>query len=344
MRPPRPLVLAGLGAYVPPFLVGNAEIAARLGVTPEWIEHRTGVRARHALAKGELHLPLAVEAGRRALESAGTAQADTVIVASWTHDQVCPPTAPAVASELGLADAAAFDLGATCTGFLYALAAAAGLVATGCAEQVLVIAVETHSRYLAPDDPVTVPLFADGAGAVVVRAGAVGERGAMGPFRLGSDGTGRDRLGVSPGGWGAAEHPDPYLRMDGSAVFLHAVRRMVSSCRAVLSADGLTAADVDALVAHQANARIMDAVADRLSIPPQRTVNTIVHFGNTGCASIPLALAVASLTSVIRPGDQLLLTAFGAGFTWGATLLTWPDLTVRAPCDDLDASPAEHLQ
>jgi 3-oxoacyl-[acyl-carrier-protein] synthase-3 len=338
---PHAAVLAGLGACVPPTLVDNTEIAARLDVTPEWIEHRTGVRTRHVLACGERNLALAVQAGRRALESAGVLRADAVIVASWTHDQVCPPTAPAVASALGLTGCAAFDVGATCAGFLYGLAAASGLLATGCAQRVLVIAAETHTPFIDTGDPVTAPLFADGAGAAVVHAGAVADEGAMGPFDLGSDGAGRDRLGVTAGGRPGAADEERYLRMDGSAVFLHAVRRMTASSHAALKAGGWTTAEVDALVAHQANTRILDAVADRLAIPPQCTVNTIAHFGNTGCASIPLALATASRTGAIGPGDRLLLTAFGAGFTWGSTVLLWPDLAVCVPCDDLNTSVTE---
>ncbi|MFE0062994.1 beta-ketoacyl-ACP synthase 3 [Streptomyces sp. NPDC059003] len=338
---PQSAVLAGLGACVPPTLVDNTEIAARLGVTPEWIQHRTGVRTRHVLACGERNLTLAVQAGRRALESAGVTQADAVIVASWTHDQVCPPTAPAVASALGLVGCAAFDVGATCAGFLYGLATASGLMATGCAQRVLVIAVETHTPFIDANDPVTAPLFADGAGAAVVHAGAVADEGAIGPFDLGSDGAGRDHLGVAAEGQPGRADANWYLRMDGSAVFLHAVRRMTASSQAVLTACGWTTAGVDALVAHQANARILDAVAGRLAVPPQRAVNTIAHFGNTGCASIPLALATASCTGVIGPGDRLLLTAFGAGFTWASTVLVWPDLAVCAPCNDLDAYQSE---
>ncbi|TDD82679.1 beta-ketoacyl-ACP synthase 3 [Actinomadura rubrisoli] len=342
-------VIAGLGACVPPRAVDNAVIAERLGVTPEWVRDRTGVVTRNLLDDRSTTRGLALEAGRRALRSAAAsgdqggdpdgspardpggvlgADIDAVIVASWTQEQACPPMAPALASELGAGGAAAFDVGATCAGFVYALALAAGLIAAGTVRRVLVIAVETHSPYLDPDDRVTAPLFGDGAGSAVLRAGLPGEPGALVAFDLGSDGTGRDLLRVAPGGRGAEPCGDPFLRMAGSPVFLHAVRRMVSSSRAVLGSAGMTTADVDALVAHQANGRIMKTVASRLTIPPPRVVETIERFGNTGCASIPLALAVAGGAQAVRPGDRLLLTAFGAGFTWASAVLTWPDISV----------------
>jgi 3-oxoacyl-[acyl-carrier-protein] synthase-3 len=223
-----------------------------------------------------------------------------------------------VAARLGLTGIPAFDLAAGCTGFLYALAVAAGLIADATAQAVLVIGADRLAALPDPDDRTTVPLFGDGAGAVVLRRGTAAEGGALGPVLLGSDGTHADLI--------RAPHPGA-LRMQGAEVFRHAVDRMTTVSRQAAAAAGWSLDDVDRLVPHQANARITGFTARRLGIPDDRQLQNVEHVGNTGAASIPLLLAQAAADGRIKPGHRLLLTAFGAGLTWGATTLTWPDLT-----------------
>jgi 3-oxoacyl-[acyl-carrier-protein] synthase III len=329
-------VLAGLGVTAPPRVVSNAELAQGLDTSDEWIRTRTGIVQRHVADPGTATADLAVEAGARALKSAGGGGADVVIVATTTPDRPIPSTAPEVAARLDLGDVAAFDVNGVCAGFVYALATAAGLLASGVAERVLVIGAEVMSRVIDPADRATAVLFGDGAGAVVLRAGVPGEPGAVGPFDLGSDGSLADLLAVPAGG---SRRPTDqtalaaganYLQMDGKEVYRQAVRRMVASSRAVLARAGLDVADVDRLVGHQANARILEAVGDRLGVAADRRVVNVDRFGNTSAASIPLALADAAGGGGVdlRPGHRVLLTSFGAGFTWGSTLLVWPEVSV----------------
>jgi 3-oxoacyl-[acyl-carrier-protein] synthase-3 len=325
----RAAILAGLGACVPPRVVTNADLAAAgLDTTDQWIRARTGIAQRHVADPGTATSDLAVEAGARALKSSGMAEVDTVLVATSTPDRVCPSTAPEVASRLGLTDVAAFDVNGVCAGFVYALATASGLIATGTAERVLVIGAEVFTRIIDPTDRATAVLFGDGAGAVVVRAGEPDELGAVGPFDLGSDGELADILSVPAGGSRRPADADSvaerahYLHMEGKEVYRHAVRRMVTSSKRVLERAGLGVDDVDRFVGHQANARILDAVASRLGVPEERRVLNVARYGNTSAASIPLALTDAGA----QPGERLLLTAFGAGLSWGSALLTWPDL------------------
>ncbi|HVM00914.1 MAG TPA: beta-ketoacyl-ACP synthase III [Egibacteraceae bacterium] len=323
-------VVEGLGTCVPPRVVTNEELAARLDTSDEWVRTRTGIAQRHVADPGTATADLAVEAGARALKSAGGGDVDAVIVATTTPDRVCPSTAPEVAARLGLPQVAAFDVAGACAGFVYGLATGSGLLAVGAASRVLLIGAETMTRMIDPDDRTTAVLFGDGAGAVVLRpASADDEPGSVGPFDLGSDGDLAELLVVPAGGsrrpadaasYAAGDH---YLRMDGREVYRQAVRRMVDSSRAVLDRAGLAVTDVDRLVGHQANARILDAVADRLGVPAERRVVNVARYGNTSAASIPLALADLDL----EPGQRVLLTAFGAGLTWGSTILTWPDLS-----------------
>ncbi|WP_409060690.1 beta-ketoacyl-ACP synthase III [Streptomyces sp. SYP-A7185] len=326
-------VVRGIGAWVPPRVVTNEELAAELDTSDEWIRSRTGIARRHIADPGTATSDLAVEAGRRALKSASLDAADCVIVATTTPDRICPATAPLVASRLGLGTAAAFDVGAVCTGFLYALAAGAGLVTAGTAHSVLVLGADTFSSILDPADRSTRAVFGDGAGGVVLTAGDAGEPGALGHFDLASDGTGSGLITVPSGGSrdpiraGSVERADPYFRMEGKAVFRNAVERMAASARRVAEERGWSVADVDLLVAHQANLRIMHAVADQMRLPRERCAVNVDRVGNTAAASIPLALADAADDGTLRPGHRVVLTAFGGGLTWGSCALRWPDLT-----------------
>jgi 3-oxoacyl-[acyl-carrier-protein] synthase-3 len=300
--------IAGLAACVPPTVVDNAVIAQRIGVEPDWILRRTGIVTRHRLAEGETLAELAITAGRRALEQAEVLaeDLDAVLVATSSADQVMPQAAPVVAHALGARRAMACDLGLACTGFLAGLEQGAALVESGRARKVLLVAADSLSRMTDPDDRSTAALFGDGAGAVVIVAD--------GPWSLGrsvirSDATDAHALSIST--------EDRLVHMDGPLVFGRAVVSMEHACREVLEQAGLGVEDIDLVVPHQANARITTALSARLGIDPARVVSNIDSVGNTGAASIPLALA-----GVDVPGSStILLTAFGAGFAYGAMLL-----------------------
>jgi 3-oxoacyl-[acyl-carrier-protein] synthase-3 len=329
-------VLAGLGGCLPPRQVTNAELAGYLDTSDEWIRGRTGIGARHWVEPGTSTGDLAVEAGGRALRSAGTHQVDAVVVATTTPDRLCPATAPEVAYRLGLAGPAAYDVAAVCTGFLYGLANAVGMIAAGNARRVLLIGAETYSTIIDPNDRTTAVIFADGAAAVVLRAGEPDEPGAIGPCDLGSDGGNSDLIRIVAGGSrqrsaGRRTQPgDHYFQMRGKEVYRHAVDRMGSSALGALGRAGWAVADVDRFVPHQANGRISVAVADRLGIAADRVLANIEQVGNTAAASIPLLLAEASADGRLRPGHRVLLAAFGGGLTWAATTLTWPRVTALA--------------
>ncbi|ABW15106.1 3-oxoacyl-(acyl-carrier-protein) synthase III [Parafrankia sp. EAN1pec] len=333
----RAAVIAGVGGYVPPNVVTNDDLAARLDTSDEWIRSRTGIAARNVVSPGTATSDLAVEAGRRALESAGVAEAGAVVLATTTPDRPCPATAPEVASRLGLGGAAAFDIASVCSGFLYALAVGAGLIATGVAERVLVVGADAFTTIIDPQDRGTAVIFADGAGAVVLRAGEPTEAGVVGTVVLGSDGARSDLIEVPGGGsrhrsshaatGDGADLGDPYFRMRGRETYRHAVERMTSASRQAAAAAGWDVSrDVDRFAAHQANARILAAVADRLGVRPQRRLSNIEQVGNTGAASVPLLLAEATAAGALTAGHRLLLTAFGGGLAWGATALVWPDV------------------
>src|SRR5680860_347663 len=321
-------VLEGLGTAVPPRVVTNDDLAQVMDTSDEWIRSRTGIHQRHVASMDTATSDIAIEAGAAALKSAGTTDVDAVIVATTTPDRLCPGTAPTVAAGLGLSGAGAFDIAAVCSGFVYALASGAGLIAAGIADRVLVIGAETINRFMDPEDRGTSVIFGDGAGAVVLRGGRPDELGAVGPFDLGSDGEGADLISVAVGG---SRHPsnlpveranDHFFSMDGREVYRRSIPAMVASSRNVLAKAGLGVADVDRLVGHQANSRILDAVARGLGIPEERCTINIAKYGNTAAATIPLALADAGL----RAGDKVLLTAFGGGLTWGSALVIWPEL------------------
>ncbi|GII64833.1 3-oxoacyl-[acyl-carrier-protein] synthase 3 [Sphaerisporangium krabiense] len=309
-------VICGIGHWLPPRVVTNADLCARLDTTEEWILSRTGIAARRVAGEDLTTADLAAEAGARALKSAGGHDVQALMLATTTPDRACPATAPEVASRLGLTGVAAFDVSAVCSGFLYALAAATGFIAAGHADRVLLVAAERFTSLLDPLDRTTVPIFGDGAGAVVLRRGAAAERGAVGRVFLGSDGENRDLIRVEDG----------YFRMEGRAVFRQAVERMAEAARAAAGAAGWSMDDVDRMVAHQANARVSAAVAAELGIPADRQAQNIRDVGNTAAASIPILLGQATADGVLAPGHRVLVTAFGGGLTWGATTVVWPDL------------------
>ncbi|PYC72362.1 3-oxoacyl-ACP synthase [Streptomyces tateyamensis] len=332
MTTDRAAVLAGLGAWVPPRTVTNDDLSQQFDTSDEWIRSRTGIATRHFVDPGMATSDLAVEAGARALKSAGGPAPDALVLATTTPDRPCPGTAPDVAERLGLGHIPAFDVSAVCTGFLYALATAAGLIAAGLAERVLVIGAESFSTILNPEDRTTSVIFGDGAGAVVLRAGRPEEPGALKAFDLGSDGTGVDLITVRAGGSQQrstglpAALEDTFFSMQGQQVFMQAVLRMSASSRTVLDQVGWSVEELDALVGHQANLRILHAVADKLKFPREKAVVNVDKVANTAGASIPLALADAAADGTLRPGQKVLLTAFGGGLTWGSVALEWPEL------------------
>jgi 3-oxoacyl-[acyl-carrier-protein] synthase-3 len=333
----RAAVLAGLGTWLPPRVVSNAELATRLDTSDEWIRSRTGIRQRHVIDAGMSTSDLAVEAGWRALKSSGLDGAeggvDAIVLATTTPDRPCPATAPEVASGLGLAGIAAFDVGAVCAGFVYALAIGTGLIGAGIADSVLVVGADTYSTILDPQDRSTVAIFGDGAGAAVLRAGTHDELGALGPFDLGSDGDLAELIMIPAGGsrqrgsGRAATDAEHYFTMRGKTVFRHAVERMAGSSSRALAGAGWSVGDVDRFACHQANSRILTALVDRMGLPADRALVNIDRVGNTATASIPLLLADAVADAELRPGDRVLITSFGGGLAWGSTTVRWPAIT-----------------
>jgi 3-oxoacyl-[acyl-carrier-protein] synthase-3 len=327
-------VVAGLGAWLPPRVVTNDELTAKLDTTDEWIRTRIGVATRHVVEPGMATSDLSVEAARRALRSAGVPGAGGVILATTTPDRPCPATAPEIASRLGLTDVPAFDIAAVCTGFVYGLGVGAGLITAGIVDSLVMIGGDAYSTILNPQDRTTSVIFGDGAGAVVLRAGSPDEPGALGPFDLGSDGELSDLITVPAGGSrqrssrDIVPHGDKFFQMEGREVFANAVARMSAASRNAVKRQGWTASDVDKVIAHQANTRILDAVSAELGVPRDKFVSNITDVGNTSAASIPLALAHGVRSGELRAGQKVLLTAFGGGLTWGATTLTWPGLAL----------------
>lgn len=307
--------IASVGASVPSTVVANDEVAARLGVSEDWIVSRTGVRERRIVSGGEGVTDLAAEAGRVALERAGCppGELDLLIVATIAGDDLLPNTAPLVAERLGARRAGAFDVGAACTGFLSGLALAAGYVEAKRAHRVLVIGADLLSRLTDVKDRATAALFADGAGAAVVAP--AGDVGWLGTMVLGADG------GTPP--MIHAGHEDRAIRMQGHDTFREAVRRLSESTIEAAARNSVALADIDWFVFHQANARILAAVAERLELDRDRLVDCIGRFGNTSSATIPIALAEAEADGRLVPGALVLMAAFGAGLTWGAGVVEW---------------------
>jgi 3-oxoacyl-[acyl-carrier-protein] synthase III len=297
---------------LPATTITNAPIAERLGVDEHWIESRTGIRERRALLDDERLTDLAAEAGGIAIENCGIAadEFDLLIVATTTQDEVTPNTAPLVAGLLGMTNAAPIDVGAACTAFVSALQVTTAQLESGRARKALVIGADCIHRYLDPDDRRTAALFGDGAGAVVMTAASEGR---MGPIVLGSE-SAVDMIRIKRGGT---------LEMRGHETFVNAVARISEVTLEVLDRAGLTRDDVDLYVYHQANARIITAVGEKLGLPRERVVDCIASYGNTSAASIPIALAEAEADGRLRPGMRVLAGAFGAGFTWGGALMEW---------------------
>lgn len=336
----RAAVVDAIGHHLPPHRETNDELALRMDTSDAWIRTRTGIAARARAGADEPTSALAVAAGGAALAGASAPDdVDTVVVATTTPDMKCPATAAVVATGLGLGGAASFDLNSACTGFLAGMGVASGLVVAGHSRSVLLIGAEKYSSIIHEGDRGTAPIFGDGAAAMVLRAGDADEPGAVGRVHLASDGELWDLAYVKAGGSAFPRTPDedphdPHLRMNGRATYRHAVAAMTRSCREALAARGLTTDDVDLLVAHQANVRILQEVARELGIDPGRSLVDLTDIGNTAAASIPMALSRAHRNGTITGKETLLLTAFGAGASWGSTVLTWPDLTHRTAGDD----------
>ncbi len=306
--------ISGWGTCLPEGTLDNETLAFQVGVTPEWIVERTGIHQRHIASEKETVSSLGAKAASGALEVSRLEadQIDVVIVATFTADYTLPAAAPLVASALGAGRAAAFDLNAGCAGFLYALTQADALVSAGHARRVLVVGSDIVSRYVDYTDARSCVLFGDGAGAVVVEHTDAPSR--LGPFTLGADGSDPELLWIPPGG---------LINMKGREVYRRAVEEMSASVRQMLASSDLTITDVDLLVAHQANARILSAVGERLGIESERVVTNIATVGNTSAASIPLALAEAQGAGRVSDGDVIMMAAFGAGFAWGAGVVRW---------------------
>ncbi len=319
-------VALGCGSYLPKQILTNADLAAKIDTSDEWIVQRTGIRERHIAEPGEFTSHLAINAAKAALADAGIdAQSiDLIVLATSTPDNTFPATAVAVQHGLGINHGAAFDLQAVCSGFVFALATADNFLRSGAFKRALVIGAETFSRILDWTDRGTCVLFGDGAGAIVLEAqeqpGLSSDRGVL-TTHLRSDGRHKAKLFVDGGP--SSTQTVGYLRMEGREVFKHAVGMITDVIVDAFNATGTSADDIDWFVPHQANKRIIDASAHKLHIAPQKVVLTVDRHGNTSAASIPLALDAAVHDGRIKRGDLVLLEAMGGGFTWGAALLRW---------------------
>jgi 3-oxoacyl-[acyl-carrier-protein] synthase-3 len=319
-------IVGGCGAYLPGRIVTNAELAKRIETSDEWIVQRTGIRERRIAADGEMTSDLAIRSAEAALKNAGMtgADIDLIVLATSTPDETFPATATRVQAAIGMTRGAAFDVQAVCSGFVYALSIADNFLRVGQARSALVIGAETFSRILDWTDRTTCVLFGDGAGAVVLTSaegtGGKGDRGVL-STHLFSDGRYHDALYVDGGP--SSTMTTGRLRMEGREVFRHAVIKLAEAVDAAIVANGITGADIDWLVPHQANRRIIDGMGHRLGLPPEKVVLTIDRHANTSAASIPLALAEAAGDNRIRRGHLVLLEAMGGGFTWGSALVRW---------------------
>ena len=319
-----PISITGLGSYVPERVLTNAELSTLVDTSDEWIMERTGIRERRIAAPDEALTDLALPAAREALEQAGVAakDIDLLVCATVTPDMMFPTSSALLADELGSPDAAAYDLLAGCTGFMYAVAQAYGMMAAGLAQRALVVGGDVLSRILDWTDRSTLVLFGDGAGAVVLER--VERPGFLG-FELGADGGGGLHLSLPGSGSRRIEDGtgNGFVHMNGREVFRFATRVLVSSAQAVLERCGVSVDDVDVYVPHQANVRIMDHAAEKLGIPRERMVVNVDRYGNTSSGSIPLALAEAQSDGRLKKGDLVLMTGMGAGLTWGSGLMEW---------------------
>ncbi|HEY4163443.1 MAG TPA: beta-ketoacyl-ACP synthase III [Dongiaceae bacterium] len=320
-------VALAVGAYLPKNVVTNEQLSQSIDTSDEWITKRTGIRQRHIAAEGEFTSDLAVKAAEQALHIAGLrgADIDAIFLATATPDHTFPATATKVQHRLGMVGGFAMDVQAVCSGFVYALAAADNFIKAGQVKRALVIGAETFSRILDWNDRNTCVLFGDGAGALILEAGGEGQgtskdRGVL-TTHLFSDGSHYEQLYVNGGP--SATQTTGVVHMDGKEVFRHAVVNLAAAVDAAIASTGITAADVDWLVPHQANQRIMDSMAHRLKLTPEKVVVTIDRHANTSAASIPLALAEAVNDGRIQRGQMVLMEAMGGGFTWGSALLRW---------------------
>ena len=319
VRPPtrrESAAILSVATELPADVLTSAELAERLGVSEEWILSRTGIRERRRARPDERLSDYAARAGQAALTRAGVdaSEIDVVMVATLTQDEVTPNTAPIVAHALGADRAGAMDVGAACTAFLSGLALGAAQIESGRAERILLIGADFVTRITDYDDKRSAPLFADAAGAVVLGRGD-SDRGAIGPIVLGADGSHATTI--------YAEHSDRKVRMDGPEVFRHAVARMSEVTLQAVERAGLKLEDIDLFVYHQANARITRALGERLELPSERVVDCIETLGNASAATLPVALTTAETEGRLKPGSRVLLSAFGAGFTWGGGVIEW---------------------
>jgi 3-oxoacyl-[acyl-carrier-protein] synthase-3 len=316
-------ILVGTGAYLPARVLTNAELSTMVDTTDEWIKERSGISSRHIAAEGEYTSDLALAAAKAALADAGVAASDVdlIIVATATPDNTFPATATKVQAALGTTKGAAFDIQAVCSGFIYALATADNFIRAGQSKCALVIGAETFSRIIDWTDRTTCVLFADGAGAVVLKAEPADKAAGRGVLstHLHADGSCHDLLYVDGGP--STTMTVGHIRMAGREVFRHAVTNLAAVTQEALDAIGLKAGDIDWIVPHQANIRIIDTTARKLGLAPERVITTVDHHGNTSAASVPLALAEARADGRIKPGDLILLEAMGGGFTWGAAII-----------------------
>jgi 3-oxoacyl-[acyl-carrier-protein] synthase-3 len=317
-----PVTITGLGAYAPERVVTNDDLSQLVDTSDEWIMERTGIRERRIASDEQALSDLSLPAARQALEQAGISGADIdlLLVATVTPDMMFPSTSAMLADQLGAKDAAAYDLSAGCTGFMYALVQAYGMIAAGLSQRALVVGGDVLSRILDWTDRSTVVLFGDGAGAVVLERS---EAAGFLVFELGADGSGGDHLWLPGSGSRRFENPEQFVKMNGREVFKFATRILVQSAEAVLDRYGATIDDVDVYVPHQANVRIIDHATKKLGIPSDRVVINVDRYGNTSSGSIPLALAEAQADGRLQEGNLVLMTGMGAGLTWGSALMRW---------------------
>jgi 3-oxoacyl-[acyl-carrier-protein] synthase III len=320
----RPISITGLGCYVPDRVLSNDDLAQMVDTSDQWIVERTGIRERRIADPEQAMSDLALPACERALERAGLrgADVDLIIMATVTPDMAFPATAAILGDILGATEAACYDLSAGCTGFMYALAQAYGMLAGGLAERALVVGGDVLSKILDWSDRSTLVLFGDGAGAVVLQN--VDDGGFLG-FELGAEGAGGAHLWLPGSGSRVFEDPERFVKMNGREVFKFATRVLVSSAEKVLRECGKSVEEVDVYVPHQANVRIIDHAARKLGIPKERVVVNVDRYGNTSSGSIPLALADAETDGLLREGSLVLMTGMGAGLTWGSSLMEWTD-------------------
>jgi len=323
-RSDRHVTITGLGAYAPERVITNADLTQLVDTSDEWIMERTGIRERRIAAEDQALSDLSLPAVRQALEQSGSdgTDIDLLIVATVTPDMMFPSTSAILADQLGAKDAAAYDLSAGCTGFMYAIVQAYGMVAAGLSRRALVVGGDVLSRILDWSDRSTVVLFGDGAGAVVLERS---EEDGFLAFELGADGAGGEHLWLPGSGSRRFEDPDSFVKMNGREVFKFATRILVQSAEAVLDRYGATVDDVDVYVPHQANVRIIDHATKKLGIPSERVVINVDRYGNTSSGSIPLALAEAQADGRLRAGSLVLMTGMGAGLTWGSALMRWTE-------------------